>query len=57
MDNEKILKYFNELKEEWGKMILMDHLMEKSILRNDELKAVLDKLTVKKTRQGSFVSK
>ncbi len=57
MKNEKILRYFNELTEEWGKIVLMDHLMEKTILRKEELKAVLDKLTVKKTKQGSFVSK
>ncbi len=57
MNNEKILKCFNELKEEWGKIVLMDHLMEKTILREEELKAALEKLTVKKTKQGSFISK
>ena len=57
MENKKILKYFNELTEEWGKIVLMDHLMEKNILRKEELKAVLDKLTAKKTKQGYFISK
>ncbi len=57
MNNEKILKYFNELKEEWEKIVLMDHLMEKTILREGELEAVLEKLTVKKTKQGSLISK
>ncbi len=57
MENKKILKYFNELTEEWGKIVLMDHLMEKNILREEELKAVLDKLTAKKTKQGYFISK
>ena len=57
MKNDNILKYFNELTEEWGKIVLMDHLMEKTILRREELKTVINKLTAKKTGQGCFISK
>lgn len=59
MKAKKIINCFKELEKEWGNVVLMDHLVDKTNLEEDELKNILEELKSKKViselKQGCFV--